>query len=80
MNIFKPENIIDHYKLDELMEIIADEKRAIMDFLPAMRIGVKLDQEELNNWKQHFTERGDPWAVTQNESVLTLWKEKVAGD
>ena len=77
---FDPGNIIEKYKLKELMEA-KDEGKEIDDFLPYITSGGE-DQVILKGWMDWFKGRGVPFAVTRHERKMSdrkiirfvLWK------
>jgi len=77
LKTFNADDIIDGYRIDELMTIEMSEERKVFDFLPSVSLGDK----DLRKWQDYFIERCVPWAITKNgNGSLTLWKEKYTND
>jgi hypothetical protein len=74
MNIKTPKqfhlkDVIDEFKLTELLRF-----SRLTDFLPDINNSGS-DQVILNKWKEHFSQRDVPWAITKIKERFILWKE-----
>jgi len=75
MKKFIANRVVDSYKLKDVKRLAKEGK--LYDFLPTIRRGYSEDMQAMKNWKQHFSERGIPWAVTEEDTYFTMWKEEV---
>jgi len=80
-NIFKKENILTEHSfmLEELLEARTKGEK-LCDFLPNIRPSEyhKKDnitgKQILDNWMEHFKKKRVPFAVTNINGTLTMWK------
>ena len=70
--VFDKSDILDSYKLDEFLASY-NVGAPICDFMP----NVRLNDLDLQKWKDSFTKDGIPWVVTlhrDGQGKCILWK------
>ena len=80
---FDLDEVVEHFKIKKVKAL--HKKGKLFDFLEAVKTQSPGQMQILNSWKNYFTARNIPWAVTEHKSkekitkharFRLLWKEQ----